>query len=55
MGGFFQSQDTLFVNVFISINSLCQRKWRNGVPKIKGNLYQLRQLFAQKYGELPKL
>jgi transposase-like protein len=55
MGGFFQSQDTLFVNVFISINSLRQRKWRNGVPKIKGNLYQLRQLFAQRYGELPKL
>lgn len=55
MGGFFQSQDALSLNVFITINNLRQRKWKNGVPKIKGNLYHLRQLFAQKYGELPKI
>jgi putative transposase len=55
MGGFFQSQEALFANVFININSLQKRKWLNGVPKIKGNLYQLRQLFAQNYGELPKV
>ena len=53
MGGFFQSQEALFVNVFITINSLSQRKWLKGVPMIKGNLYLLRQLFVQKYGELP--
>lgn len=54
MGGFFQSQEALYVNVFITINSLRQRKWCKGIPKVKGNLYQLRQLFAQKYGEQPK-
>lgn len=55
MGGFFQSQDVLCVNVFLTIDSLRQRKWYKGVPLVKGNLYQLRQLFAQKYGELPKI
>jgi putative transposase len=55
MGGFFQSHEALNVNVFIIINNLRQRKWVHGVPKIKGNLYHLRQLFAQRYGELPKI
>jgi len=54
MGGFFQSQDALFTNVFITINSLRERKWAKGVPKIKGCLYHLRQLFTQIYGEVPK-
>jgi hypothetical protein len=54
MGGFFSSQDALCVNVFITIQSLSQRKWIHGVPLIKGNLYQLRQLFAQRYQEVPK-
>lgn len=55
MGGFFQSQDALSVNVFITINSLSQRKWSKGVPLIKANLYRLQQLFAQIYGEQPKV
>jgi hypothetical protein len=54
MGGFFSSQDALCVNVFVTIQSLNQRKWIHGVPLIKGNLYQLRQLFAQRYQEVPK-
>ena len=54
MGGFFQSQEALSVNVFITINSLSQRKWSKGVPIIKANLYRLQQLFAQTYGEQPK-
>jgi len=54
MGGFFQSENALCVNVFISIKQLSQRKWSKGVPLIKGNLYQLRQAFAQKYLEVPK-
>lgn len=39
MGGLFQSQQALNVNVFISINGLSQRKWRKGVPMIQANLY----------------
>lgn len=54
MGGFFQSQDALFVNTFLSIRSLNQQKWQKGVPLIKANLYSLRQLFAQLYSELPR-
>jgi len=53
MGGLFQSQQALNVNVFISINGLSQRKWRKGVPMIQANLYELRQLFARRYNELP--
>jgi putative transposase len=53
MGGFFQSEDALYVNVFMSINSLSQRKWLHGVPAVKAHLYQLRQLFAQRYNGLP--
>jgi putative transposase len=55
MGGFFQSQDALYTNVFIAINSLKERKWSKGVPKIKSNLYLLQQLFVQNYGEVPKI
>ena len=54
LGGFSQSQDALCINVFITINSLRQRRWTRGVPMIMGNLYQLRQLFAQRYKEVPK-
>ena len=53
MGGFFQSQEALNVNVFISIDSLNKRKWQKGVPLIRANLYQFRQLFAGRYSELP--
>lgn len=54
MGGFFQSKDALFLNVFLAINSLAQRKWQHGVPMVKANLYYLRQLFAKQFGELPR-
>jgi hypothetical protein len=54
MGGFFQSKEVLYLNVFLAIRSLEQRKWYKGVPMIKANLYYLRQLFAQRYKELPK-
>lgn len=54
MGGFFQSKDALYVNIFLSIQSLQQRKWKRGVPMIKGYIYALRQLFAQRYNRQPK-
>jgi putative transposase len=54
MGGFFQSTSALYLNVFLTMNSIKQRKWQKGVPVIKGNLYSIRQLFAQRYGDLPK-
>jgi len=54
MGGFFQSKDALYVNIFLSIRSLQQRKWQHGIPMIKNNIYTLRQLFAQKYDRQPE-
>lgn len=55
MGGFFQSKEALYLNVFLTVRTLEQRKWQKGVPMIKANLYYLRQLFARRYNELPKL
>ena len=54
MGGFFQSEEALQVNVYITFRSLRMRKWKYGLPKLKPHLYQLRQLFAQVYDEQPK-
>jgi transposase-like protein len=54
MGGFFQSENALQLNVFLTIKKLKQRKWHKGMPMIKGNLYELRQCFARLYGELPQ-
>jgi len=54
MGGFFQSKDALYLNIFLSIRSLQQRKWHKGIPMVKANMYALRQLFAQKYNRQPE-
>lgn len=51
-GGFFQSAETLKVNVYIHYRRIHQ-KWLNGIPQVRANLYLLRQRFAQIYGELP--
>ena len=52
---FFQSQDCLKVNIYISILSLSNRIWKKGIPLLKANLYEVRQLFATQYGRLPVL
>lgn len=51
-GGFFQSSDTLKLNVFIHYRKL-QSKWNKGVPHVRSHLYWLRQRFAQIYDDLP--
>ena len=53
-GGFFQSKKMLQVNCYLKRNELKNKEWKNGDYRIKGNLYQLRQMFASVYGELPK-
>lgn len=53
MGGFFQSEQALKVNVFFIIKKLSAGKWRKGVPHIVSNLYSIRQLFAIRYERLP--
>jgi putative transposase len=54
MGGFFPSENSLCMNVFLTIRSLHQRRWIKGMPLVKGRLYHLRQLFIQQYMEEPK-
>lgn len=52
MGGFFQSDSALYLNVYLYYHQL-KHKWKKGIPHIKANLYLLRQLFAQLYDEPP--
>jgi len=54
MGGFFQSKEALYLNVFLAVRALSQKKWQKGVPMIKANLYYLQQEFAIRYNETPK-
>jgi len=54
LGGFFQSEQVLKVNVFFTIKKLSSGKWRTGAPHIKANLYSIRQLFATRYDRLPE-
>ena len=51
-GGFFQSEDILFINIYIRYLNMLP-KWKNGYPKIIAKLYYLRQSFVNLYGELP--
>lgn len=55
MGGFFQSKQALFLNAFLSIESIKKRHWSHGVPQIKAHLYDLRQLFIKLYGQPPNI
>ena len=51
-GNFFQSNDTLKIKFFISYKKLSEI-WKNGVPLIKNNLYELSQLFATIFKHQP--
>ena len=53
MGGFFQSEDCLKVNVFLTLRRLTESKWTKGMPHVIAQLYPMRQLFAVRYGRLP--
>ena len=52
-GGFFQSEQSLKINVYIRYLRLKAKKWTKGFPSIKVYLYACRQLFAQRYGQSP--
>lgn len=53
MGGFFQSEAALQVNIYLIFRRLSEKKWQHGVPWIKNELYAVRQLFAQTYDRQP--
>jgi transposase-like protein len=52
-GGFFQSEQALKINVYIRYLRLKAKKWTKGFPSIKVYLYACRQLFGQRYGQVP--
>ena len=54
-GGFFRSKKMLEMNCFIKRNKLKKKKWAKPAPNISANIYYLRQMFAVKFGELPKV
>ena len=54
LGGFFQSDNALKLNVWITYQKLRDHKWKNGINHVKANLYSLQQNFAQIYGQQPK-
>jgi len=53
-GGYFRSKKAFEINCFIKRNQLKRGKWSNAVPTIVGNLYELRQIYVQIFGEEPR-
>ncbi len=53
-GGYFRSKKVFEINCFIKRNQLKKGKWSKSVPTIVGNLYELRQLYVQIFGEEPR-
>jgi hypothetical protein len=50
-GGYFQSIDIVDVNFYLIYERLKETRWRNPAPNIKGNEYEIRQLFNFRYGK----
>ena len=53
LGGFFQNQEVLTINIHLHYQRLKENKWSKGVPFIKARLYELRQLYVRQFGHLP--
>ena len=49
LGGYFPSLKSLEVNLFIQLSNLNDRWMRKPIPKVKANLYRLRQLMSVKF------
>ncbi len=49
LGGYFQSVEILEINLFLQRERLLQGRWRNPVPILKANAYELRQIFNRKF------
>ena len=53
-GGFFQSEQSLKINIYLTYLRVKHKRWKKPSPGIVANLYHCRQLFAQRYGEQPR-
>lgn len=49
LGGYFQSEDILGVNLMLQYENLQKGRWQNPVPRLKGAEYEINQLFRLKF------
>lgn len=49
LGGYFPSQRSLEVNVFVQISNLQDRWWRRPMPTVRAVSYELQQIFTLTY------
>ena len=50
LGGYFPSQKSLEINLFVQLSNLNDMWMRKPIPKIRNNLYRLRQIMNVKFG-----
>ncbi len=48
-GGYFQSQDTVLISVYIIVEKLKKKKWKTANRKILSMQYELNQIYAAKF------
>lgn len=52
-GGFFQSESSLLLSIFMRYQKLQEQRWIKPISQLKGEDYEIRQLFARIYGHAP--
>lgn len=51
ISGYFPSERFLDINIYLARERLVKRRWKNGVPVLKGAVYELNQIFNIQYFE----
>ena len=54
MGGFFQSEEILGINIVLQLNKLKKGKWKKPIPHFKSNEYELLQMHRLKFRNFEK-
>lgn len=49
LGGYFQSEDILGVNILLQYENLRKGKWREPIPKLKAAEYEINQMFRLRF------
>jgi len=50
-GGYFQSVEVVDINFYLIWENLVNGRWKKAVPNLKGNEYEIRQLFNLRFGK----
>lgn len=51
-GNFFQNKEVIKINLFINYKKL-KNRWKNGIPLVKTKMYEINQIFAKQFNQLP--